>query len=537
MRWRSAALDAQQNGIAVGPVGFGDDGFQIGNRRHLVVIGREDDVAPAKTLAARIGVGIHRSDDQTLQIWIDAKLPGDSRREVNDLKAEFFGNHAAVLAFGHFFLGVGIEHLLLAQFLVTGTATNCRRYPAALAIAQQHDRHARAGLDIGHKIGQRLVRRDVLPVDADDDVAGTNASLGSGGTRFDRLDQLALIARQGKRCGQIVVDRLDAHAQIAAFDFQPLRQPVDNGRGNLGGNGEADAHAAARRREDRVVDADHIAFHVEQRTARIAAIDAGIGLDVTVIGTAGIGGAIDGGNDARSHRTTKTEGVADGDDPVTHARLAGIAEIDEGERRPALDLQHRKVARRVIADQFRRIFRAVGHGDGNLFHRAAPGRADDMVVRHDEAVGGDDEAGTERLRLTRLRLLRLALASAIAEQAFERRSGKGVLLLLHLDPLAGGDVDHGRLQLFRQIGETCRRPVNRDGPVDHVVRIAGHLRAGRLASHEGDGGAAHQQRGGQSISISHRLHVLYLPSICVFRGALQKCTRLRQIAARRLNAV
>jgi hypothetical protein len=57
----------------------------------------------------------------------------------------------------------------------------------------------------------------------------------------------------------------------------------DDDAHHVGGNGEADALRAAGAREDRGVDADQLAGHVDQRAAGIAGIDRRVGLDEELI--------------------------------------------------------------------------------------------------------------------------------------------------------------------------------------------------------------------------------------------------------------
>ena len=93
------------------------------------------------------------------------------------------------------------------------------------------------------------------------------------------------------------------HATGCVTPSQPRRvspncrswSTTDGGR--IGGHGEADADRAAGRRDDRRVHADHLAVHVEQRPARVALVDGGIGLQVVVVG-AGVDVALLGRNDA-----------------------------------------------------------------------------------------------------------------------------------------------------------------------------------------------------------------------------------------------
>ena len=128
-----------------------------------------------------------------------------------------------------------------------------------------------------------------------------------------------------------------------------------------------------------------------------------------------------------------------------------------------------------------------------------------MVVSDDEAVGRNDEARTQRLRLARLGFLRLA---ALAEEPFERGSGEGIVGLLNLDPLAGGDVHHRRGQLFGQIRKAFRRARSGHDTGHLRLVVLGNLRPGGVAGDEGNAGTAKQEGSGQSIGITHGLHVL-----------------------------
>ena len=78
-------------------------------------------------------------------------------------------------------------------------------------------------------------------------------------------------------------------------------------------------------REDRGIDPNHLAFEVEHRSARIAAVDRGIGLDEVVIG-AGIDIAMARRDDTCSDRTAEAVRVADRDHPLADAGTVGITE-------------------------------------------------------------------------------------------------------------------------------------------------------------------------------------------------------------------
>jgi hypothetical protein len=186
--------------------------------------------------------------------------------------------------------------------------------------------------------------------------------------------------------------------------------------------------------------------------------------------------------------------------------LARIAELHEGEGFAALDLQHGEIGFGIGAYHFGFVFGAVGHRHRDLFHGAAPAWADDVVIGDDIAVRRDDEARTQRLAFAILRL-RL-VAAPLVEHVFERRAREGIVVC-DLDPLAGGDVDHGRLQLGGQIGEAGRSSGARHHAGHPAVVVLGDLGTGGIAGRQRKRGSAHQQGTRQSIGISHRLHVLF----------------------------
>ena len=80
---------------------------------------------------------------------------------------------------------------------------------------------------------------------------------------------------------------------------------------------------------DLLVDADHLAARVDQRPARVALVDGGVGLDAVRDGRA-VGGlqvAVGGRDDARGEREVVAERIADGDDGL--ADLA-VLELPSG---------------------------------------------------------------------------------------------------------------------------------------------------------------------------------------------------------------
>src|SRR3546814_17830633 len=87
----------------------------------------------------------------------------------------------------------------------------------------------------------------------------------------------------------------------------------------VGGDREVDADVRADGRDQHIVDADDIALKVEQRTARIAAVDRGIGLDIAVIGAALADVALKRRDYTRGHRPAEPERMADREATVADA--------------------------------------------------------------------------------------------------------------------------------------------------------------------------------------------------------------------------
>ncbi len=86
-----------------------------------------------------------------------------------------------------------------------------------------------------------------------------------------------------------------------------------------------------------------------------------------------------------------------------------------------------------------------------------------MIVRNDVAILGDEEARPKRATLARFRFFFLFLTALFHELIQARHAAKLFEEFLHVSHTAdfalGGDVDadHGRLNLFDQIGKTERR--------------------------------------------------------------------------------
>src|SRR6185437_4830207 len=184
---------------------------------------------------------------------------------------------------------------------------------------------------------------NVLAIELDDDIAWLDGAVVDRPALDDPGDQRPSGGCHVEAFGDIVRHRLDTHAKPATPRLAIPAQLVDHAGSKLRGNGKADADRSTRWRDDRGVDADDLAVHVEQRPAGIAAVDGGVRLDEIVIGT-GIDVAVTGRNDAHRDRTAQTERIAHGHDPIADTHLAGIAELHRRQLVPlGIDLEHRDI--------------------------------------------------------------------------------------------------------------------------------------------------------------------------------------------------
>ena len=118
---------------------------------------------------------------------------------------------------------------------------------------------------------------------------------------------------------------------------------VDHSGHDIRRHGKPDPDRTAGGRQDRGVHADHLTIHVEQRTARIAAVDGGVGLDVIVV--IALQRATAGRNDPGADRKALPQRVADRQ-TQSPTRDSGIAP-DMRQIFVMIDLQQRDIGGRV----------------------------------------------------------------------------------------------------------------------------------------------------------------------------------------------
>ncbi len=226
-----------------------------------------------------------------------------------------------------------------------------------------------------------------------------------------------------------------------------LEQALHDRPGHVGGNREADALITTGAGEDRGVDPDQLALHVDQRTARVARVDRGVGLDeVLVVGDADVGPAL-GRDDPHRHRLPHSERVADGEHHVSQPQPPGVS---QGQRVQVLGLalqpQHREIRLGIGAHHLGLQLAVVGEGHADLV-----GVLDHVVVGQHDAVCGDDHARAQALLPA---LARHAVERELsAEEVLEEWVAKeGPARWLLTQGAGGRDVDHRGQRRLRHVG-------------------------------------------------------------------------------------
>ena len=145
---------------------------------------------------------------------------------------------------------------------------------------------------------------------------------------------------------------------------------------------------------NRYIHTDHLPVNVHQRPARVARVDAGIGLNQVVVhlGVGDLNRAVQSTNDSARHRVFVSVGVPNGDHLFAFHQVAGRSDPDHRQRILQRDPNHRQVGRRVVRYQAadHRLATGQRHVDlPNSFHY--------VVIRQDVAAWVDDHAGTHSL--------------------------------------------------------------------------------------------------------------------------------------------
>mmetsp|Transcript_54143 Transcript_54143/g.155546 ORF Transcript_54143/g.155546 Transcript_54143/m.155546 type:complete len:341 (+) Transcript_54143:386-1408(+) len=249
---------------------------------------------------------------------------------------------------------------------------NFLRHPLLAAAPPELDLHRRPDRMLFHHIHQVLGSSDVLAADGQNLIAKQQASarpncrLQTGlvcrAARLDADHQHAfqrqqVVPMQLRRQLQREVVRRDSHTQVSILRVAPLDQLLNDSRHGVHGDREADAGEGTGGAGDHRVHADQPAPRVEQRTAAVPRVDRGVGLDQVAYRPARVAAhlAAQAGDDAVGQRLVEPEGVADGEDLLTHAQVVGPAPNKRNQitTNRSLHLQNSEITVRVRTNQDR----------------------------------------------------------------------------------------------------------------------------------------------------------------------------------------
>ena len=356
---------------------------------------------------------------------------------------------------------------------------------ARRAVAQIADPRLAADALGRHPVAHGLRILDIETVDRADDIADPETGPVGRTAGMDLAHNAAARPVETERLGQVVVDRLQLRAEPGPLDMAAIARRGDDALDHVGGNGKADADAAAALRIDGAVDADKPAIHRHQRAARIAGIDGRIGLDEELIVGHADMGARQRRDDAAGHRLAHAEGIADGENQIADLDRVGILEAQMRQLLPAdIDLQHRQIRALVGQHQLRIELAPVGQR-----HRELLPALDHVMIGDDQTRRIDDHAGTERLLHP---FARHAEAETVAEELLEEGIVEERRARTFLHDALGVDIDHRRRDPLdhRCVGQLHLGPAVRQLP---LLRSGaqGQKRQGRR---QDDGGQRHRKR-------------------------------------------
>jgi len=223
--------------------------------------------------------------------------------------------------------------------------------------------------------------------------------------------------RHTERGRELRREILRSQSDPPSFHLAELDELRHYGTGHVARNREPDPYAGAARPDDRRVDADQLAAQIDQRTAGVAGIDRGIGLNEIFIAFDVETRAAERADDPRSHRLTEPEWIADRHHVVAHPQCIRIAQC-QGLQVLALDFQQSDVGGRIASYQLalqpapvlerdRDLLRVLDHvmiGE----HVAAACVDDDTRARRDLRPGllrQPEEAAEKRIPQHRIVLL------------------------------------------------------------------------------------------------------------------------------------
>ena len=223
---------------------------------------------------------------------------------------------------------------------------------------------------------------------------------------LDRLHSYArtLIEVVEQRHAPVERNGRTGHTEMAAPHATVLQKLWNHPFGDVDRHREADRLRAA---DDRGVDANHFTARVQQRSARVAWVQCGVGLNHIrdQASRAGTHAAAERADDPCRHRVFEAERIADRDCDLatTHIGRAAETRVRECTARARVDAQQREVAVRIVTDPFGVELASVTQRDQVVQWRAARvwrlAGPCDVRVGQQVAIGCEEKSRSPASRL------------------------------------------------------------------------------------------------------------------------------------------
>src|SRR4051794_17305300 len=285
---------------------------------------------------------------------------------------------------------------------------------------------------------------DRLAVEADDDVAGSQAGAGGPGGPCESGGhwRSELRRRSSDLFGQLSRERSDFNiANRPAPHLAVFLQLAEHLASEVAWHGEPDALVAAALAVDGGVDPDQLTARVDQRASRVAGIDGRVGLDEVLVLRQADVVAPRRRHDPEGDGLVQLKRVANRQHPLRDLQSRRIAPWHR--RQVArVHFHQRQIGVGIDADHLAWHFTLVGERDGDIdITQRDPALVarDDVIIGEDVAVAADDHAGAEALGRTAGATLDV---TRIAEEQLEERV-VGVRRVLAPDDLRRRDVGDG----------------------------------------------------------------------------------------------
>ena len=210
---------------------------------------------------------------------------------------------------------------------------------------------------------------------------GRSPPAAAGERRCTLGDDHALAHGETELRRQILVDVVERDAEEGPHVASGGEHLVGHRHGGVDRDGEAESrHALAE--ELGGVDPDEVAARIDERPARVARADRGVGLDERFAAERAPG-TIDGGDDPGGDGTLEAERIADGDRELADLELIGVAERRDG-RIGDGNADDRDVEPDVAPEDGARDLASVGEA-----HLHGARGADDVRVGEDHPIATD----------------------------------------------------------------------------------------------------------------------------------------------------